>query len=185
MKTKTSLTDPLIVDQIGVPGTPGRIGMTLLPGRSDDLSMFGNRWRRDLATDIERIRTLDPALILTLNEAHEFAACGVPDFVNVMVRCGIPWRHAPIPDGGVPDAKFERIWESVGAEARTALRAGGLVIIHCRAGLGRTGMIAAKLLVELGTSPEDAITAVRAGQPARIETTAQADYVRSARSIDE
>jgi hypothetical protein len=31
---KTSLTRPLIVDEVTVPGTGGRIGITLCPGRS-------------------------------------------------------------------------------------------------------------------------------------------------------
>ncbi|MGP6159710.1 MAG: cyclin-dependent kinase inhibitor 3 family protein [Vulcanimicrobiaceae bacterium] len=180
---KTSLTHPLIVDEVAVSGTAGRIDMTLFPGRRDDLN--DNHWRRDLALDLEAIRRLDPSLLITLNEPHEFEILGVPDFEATLARSGLPWRHLPIPDGGVPRPDFERAWQHVGREAREALRAGGLIVIHCRAGLGRTGTIAARLLVELGTSPQSAIAAVRQARgPNMIETAAQVRHVLATRPID-
>ena len=181
---KTSQTHPLVVDQVAVPGIAGRIGMTLCPGRSDDQSFYGNRWRRDLATDLEAIRRLDPAMLITLNQPQEFKTLGVPDFEATVRASGLNWRHLPIPDGGVPGPDFEQAWREVGAEAREALRAGRLIVIHCRAGLGRTGTIAARLLVELGTTPKAAIAAVREARPHTIETAEQERHVRATVPID-
>lgn len=175
----TSITHPLRIDIVSVPGTSGRIGMTLCPGRSDDQSVNGNRWRRDLNADLEAIRSLDPFLLITLNESREFAGLGVPDFERTLAASGLPWRHLPIPDGGVPGDAFERAWETVGREAREGLRAGGLVVIHCRAGLGRTGTIAARLLVELGTPAKAAIAAVREARSLdAVETREQEAHVK-------
>lgn len=182
-KRKTSITDPLKIDIVNVPGTSGRIGMTLCPGRSDDQSVYGNRWRRDLVADLEVIRSLDPFLLITLNESHEFPALGVPDFERVVTASGLPWRHLPIPDGGSPGPAFERAWKTVGREAREGLCAGGLVVIHCRAGLGRTGTIAARLLVELGTPSEAAILAVRAARSLHAVEPQQEDHVHQTRHV--
>jgi protein-tyrosine phosphatase len=183
---KTSITDPLKIDIVNVPGTSGRIGMTLCPGRSDDQSVYGNRWRRDLNADLEAIRSLDPFLLITLNEPHEFTDLGVPDFERVLAASDLPWRHLPIRDGGVPGTAFERAWKTVGREAREGLRAGGLVVIHCRAGLGRTGTIAARLLVELGpTSPEAAILAVREARSGHAVEPQQESHVHQTRRIVE
>ena len=181
---KTSLTHPLVVNEVVVPGTAGRIGMTLCPGRSDDQSIYGNRWRRDLIIDLEAIRRLEPEMLITLNQPFEFKALGVPDFQATVGASGLKWRHLPIPDGGVPGPDFEREWLKVGKEARHALRAGHLVVIHCRAGLGRTGMIAARLLVELGTAPKAAIAAVRGARPNAIETADQERHVQETVEID-
>ncbi|MGP6157172.1 MAG: hypothetical protein ACLPYS_06635 [Vulcanimicrobiaceae bacterium] len=171
-----------LVDEVAVPGTTGRIGMALFPGRCDDLN--DNHWRRDLALDLEAIRRLDPSLLVTLNEPHEFEILGVPDFEKTLERSGLPWRHLPIPDGGVPGPDFERARQHVGREAREALRAGGLIVIHCRAGLCPTDTIAARLLVGLGTSPQAAIAAVRKARgPTMIETRAQERHVLSTRPI--
>jgi hypothetical protein len=37
------------------------------------------------------------------------------------------------------------------------LNAGENILVHCRGGLGRAGMIAARSLVETGVDPEDAM----------------------------
>ena len=158
---RTSVTDPLVVDTLVVPGYGGRIGMTMFPGRCTDVSMFGNHWRRDINADLAVIEALHPCLVLTLNEPAEFELLGVPDFARDLEASGLPWRNLPIPDGGIPDAAFERQWVAVGAQARDCIRGGSLVVIHCRAGLGRTGTIAARLLVELGMEPRAAIDLVR------------------------
>jgi ADP-ribosyl-[dinitrogen reductase] hydrolase len=175
--TRTSSSHPLRIDVASLPEGNGSIGMTLCPGRCDRLSLE-EEWARDLEADLAVIASWQPSLVLTLIEEHEFALLGVPEFASAMRRAGLPWRHLPIRDGDVPDAAFERAWSTLGAEARRVLLDGGRVLLHCRAGLGRTGMIAARLLVELGTSHDAAIAAVRRARIGTIETGAQERHVR-------
>ena len=59
------------------------------------------------------------------------------------------------------------------------LRDGESIVLHCKGGLGRTGMVAARLLVELGCTPEEAIVAVRQARSGTIETREQEAYVRA------
>ncbi len=186
MPIGTSVTHPLRIDEVVVPKTGGRIGMTILPGRSSaHVTNSGITWKRDLATDVEALRAAAPDLVFTLNESFEFANLGVPEFEATMRSSGIPWRHLPIPDAGVPDPAFERRWQTVGPEARAILKRGGLIVVHCRAGLGRTGTIAARLLVELGTSPAEAIAAVRRARAHTIETSGQERHIASIGPIAE
>jgi ADP-ribosyl-[dinitrogen reductase] hydrolase len=118
-------------------------------------------------------------------EEHEFAGVGVPNFADRMSRSSFAWYHLAIPDAGVPARGFEQQWQVAGREIRSALRDGKRVLIHCRAGLGRTGMIAARLLVELQMSPQAAIEAVRAARKGTIETSAQERHVRAQSSVDD
>ena len=134
--------------------------------------------------DLEQLQRAAPALVIALNEPVEFARLGIPDFKAQLVRSGLAWRHVPIPDATVPGAAFESAWRIVGAEARAALRAGELVVLHCRAGLGRTGTVAARLLVEFGARPDDAIDAVRRVRPSAIVTRAQEAYVRAIHPLE-
>ena len=49
--------------------------------------------------------------------------------------------------------------------------------VHCAAGLGRTGTLAAQLLVLQGVAPDEAILRVRQARPGTIETPAQEQAV--------
>jgi protein-tyrosine phosphatase len=57
------------------------------------------------------------------------------------------------------------------------LRWGSRVLVHCRGGLGRAGTVSARLLVELGVPPVEAIRQVRRVRVGAIETAAQERYV--------
>ena len=97
---------------------------------------------------------------------------------------GGTWRgeHWPIADYQVPDAAFEAAWPVRSAQLRSLLACGGRVVIHCKGGLGRAGTIAARLLVENGTAPVEAVAAVRAVRPHAIETAAQERWVAAGRA---
>ena len=95
-----------------------------------------------------------------------------------VVSRGMLWRHLPIRDFSVPSDEFERNWAQDGAEIRALLRHGDKVLIHCKGGLGRAGMMAARLLAELGMGPEEAIKTVRAARKGAIETPSQLALVK-------
>jgi ADP-ribosylglycohydrolase len=97
---------------------------------------------------------------------------------------GLEWHHLPIDDTDVPDAGFERAWVYSGLRLRRHLLAGSKVLLHCLGGLGRSGTIAARLLVELGTTPDAAIRAVRVARAGAIETPAQEAHVAASRPLD-
>jgi hypothetical protein len=98
---------------------------------------------------------------------------------------GLDWRHLAIPDFSVPGPAFERRWLAEGREVRARLASGGDVVVHCKGGLGRAGMIAARLLVEMGWEPREAIRAVRKVRPGAIETPSQLALVRGTTSLVE
>ncbi len=178
---KTSATHPLRIATVTPPGTAGTIGMTLCPGRKGT-SLEGGAWDRNLGADLEAVRAWKPDIVIALLEDREYAPLGVPDFRRAVAEAGLPWVFAPIRDGGVPGAEFERTWRAVGPRVCDVLRRGGRVLIHCRAGLGRTGMLAARLLVAFGAEPDAAIAEVRAARGSHaVETREQEDYVRRAR----
>jgi ADP-ribosylglycohydrolase len=96
---------------------------------------------------------------------------------------GLEWYHLPIPDISIPDGSFEDLWIYSGLQLRRHLSQGGNIVIHCKGGLGRTGTIAARLLVEFGTDPNLAIRRVRDARPGSIETAKQENYVRGCKKV--
>ena len=177
LTAKTSLTHPLRIDAVAAPGG-GLIGMTFCPGKHQ-AGAFSGRWWRDLDFDLARIQEWGAASVVTLMEQHELAKYGVARIGEAVRALGMEWHHLPIIDVDVPRAPFEAGWLASGPVLRAHLGAGRRIVLHCLGGLGRTGTIAARLLVELGVPAEDAVSAVRAARAGTIETDAQMEHVRS------
>ncbi len=89
----------------------------------------------------------------------------------------IRWLHGPIEDYQAPNALFDQWWLKNRDVLHAMLDAGHSLALHCWGGRGRTGTVAARVLVERGFAPLDAMAIVRAHRPGAIETTEQADYV--------
>lgn len=177
MHARTSLTHPLQIAEVRAGAAHGRIGITFCPGKQDRAAATG-AWARDLALDLDAIAAWGARLVLTLVEPAELVALKVPTLGDEVQRRGMDWRHLPIADFSVPTEAFEQAWLTQGREIRTLLRGGADVLVHCKGGLGRAGMMAARLLVELGTAPDQAVGQVRRARPGAIETPSQLAVVR-------
>lgn len=174
---RTSHTHPLQIAEVRASPSHGRIGITFCPGKQDRFAHTG-AWERDLGIDLDTIAAWGAKLVLTLVELSELKELKVSQLGHETHSRGIKWCHLPIADYSVPTKKFEEEWLTQGRAIRDMLRNGDDVLVHCKGGLGRAGMMAARLLVELGMEPEDAIQAVRHARKGAIETSSQLALVR-------
>ncbi len=172
----TSSTNPLHLDTVTIPSRGGAIGMTFCPGKKCQGTTGYHE--RDLRMDLSAIRDWGAEILVSLIEAHEYHQVGVANFEEFLPR-GMLHLRLPIEDASVPDHLWEEHWKEEGRLVRSVLRRGGKVCLHCMGGLGRTGMVAARLLVEFGLHPDEAIRMVRAARPGTIETPEQEAYVKS------
>ena len=142
-------------------------------------------WHRDLSIDLDTIKKWGATLVLTLVEDSELERLQVPT-LGAMVRSqGMEWLHLSIRDHSVPSKSFETKWERSGEYVRSLLRNQFDVLVHCKGGLGRAGTVAARLLIELGETPEKAIAAVRSARPDAIDEGEQERFVAKMKAIPE
>lgn len=175
-KARTSKTHPIEIAAVPLPTGTGIIGVTLCPGKKDPSAMTG-AWDRDLKADLSAIKAWGTSALVCLVEVHELKTLKVGELAEATQAAGLRWLHLPIRDVDVPNKEFESAWPAASAELHAILDQGGRVVVHCKGGLGRSGTIAARLLVERGMPPADAIVEVRKARPGAIETREQSKYL--------
>ncbi len=176
---RTSDTDPFEVRWIELDSVPGQLGIAMAPGRHDRVGAV--TWWRDLHADLRRLRHVHRAqFLVTLLTGEELRDLGIANLADALAVHGIDTARVSIRDGGVPmpqqlDETMELLYAVV-----NRLRNGQTVVVHCRAGQGRSGMLAAMALAALGAEPDQAVARVRTVQPRAVETVAQETYVGDA-----
>jgi protein-tyrosine phosphatase len=112
--------------------------------------------------------------LLTEDETTEFGLVKEEEFCR---SHEIQFLSLPIPDRGVPRSR-EDVLRLVGT-LEGKLADGKTVGVHCRQGIGRSGLLAACLLVSAGLSPETAFERLTQARGCPVpETSAQRLWVK-------
>ncbi|AWF58860.1 ADP-ribosylglycohydrolase family protein [Pseudomonas aeruginosa] len=176
MDVLTSHSSPLIIASVQGVACNGTVGMTLCPGKQQPNALSG-AFQRDLSLDLDRVQSWGAAAVVTLMSQDELSALKVAQLGDEVENRGMLWFQLPVANHHLPDADFERQWVYAGVRLRGLLRAGKKVLVHCGSGLGRTGVIAARLLVELGDSNQQAIAKVREARSGALQESAHVQYL--------
>lgn len=134
----------------------------------------------DYTGDLEHIASWTPAFVISLVANVELYEGEAQTLAQDIVDHGTRFVHMPVRSGEVPGEAFESDWPKVSEQARRALMGGGRVLVHCREGCGRAGMVVLRLMIEAGEAPDEALTRLRAVRPCAIETDAQMRWAWSA-----
>jgi protein-tyrosine phosphatase len=147
-------------------GVPEKMfGMTHCPGTNGTA----------LAADLHDLREAGVQKIVCLAEDGDLARNGVEDYPREAKAAGFELVRFPIADYDTPPSA-EAV-DALLAAVLDGVRSGRHTVIHCRAGLGRTGTVVACCLVRLGLEAKRAIEEVRRIRPRTVETPEQVAFV--------
>lgn len=146
-------------------GYPGRVFRSRMP--FDERDPRGDLLKCYLAESIQ--------VVVVLAEDEEILAYTGRDLRAEYTRQGLAVIHLPIPDFSTPS--LEPLDRAVSRSVE-AIRSGKNLVVHCHAGMGRTGLFLACLAISsLQLSAEEAIHWVRNTVPGAIETPDQIHFV--------
>lgn len=148
----------------------GILALSPLPGAGGD-------YRGDLAL----IHDWRPGLVISMTTEAEQAAAGARTLGIDIQSLASRWIHLPVPDFSAPPPQVRQIWPKASLAARQALVGGGRVLVHCRGGCGRSGMVVLRLMIECGERPAAALARLRALRPCAVETRGQLDWAYGSR----
>ena len=146
--------------------TSGSLFVAMAPGKQT------SSMQRNLIADFEAMLNEDINVIVCLLTWKELIRLNMLDYPTTAQNYGFIFLHCPIRDGSSPDIDD---LTSLVKQITYLLNQGNRVLIHCRAGLGRAGLISACCLKAAGYSLFEAATIVRYRRPGAIQTQRQMD----------
>ncbi|MBE1285652.1 MAG: protein phosphatase [Rhodobacteraceae bacterium] len=167
---QTQAPESFVVHALSV--ADGILALCQLPGVSGDYE-----------TDMGHIRDWQPGLVISMTTLSEMEAAGAATLGQDVQRSASRWVHLPIEDFSAPDAEILARWPAVSHAARKALVGGGRVLVHCKGGCGRSGMVVLRLMIECGESPPKALARLRALRPCAVETPEQMSWAYGERRV--
>jgi len=130
----------------------------------------------DLVSSLEQLKADNVVAIITAISSEEMQAKQVGELGELTRKLGMAWFHLPIEDDCAPDAEFEAAWSEVSPQV-AELMTKGKVALHCMGGSGRTGLLAARVLLDKGWELATIIEQVRALRPGAFQKPVQLEYV--------
>ena len=155
-------------------GVNGKVILTSFLGLDDNKIFQKNIFLNQLSIFVN----LNCLTIVSLVEDSEFdQLCDKKLFVRNIYKHNLKWIHMPIADLKAPDHEFKQKWITVKTLLKNDLLRGNNIVLHCKGGVGRSGTIAALLLIEHGEKNPNAIKHVRKKRQGAIENDLQEQFV--------
>jgi protein-tyrosine phosphatase len=131
----------------------------------------GGDWLDD---EVRAWRRAGLNVVVSLLETEEAAQLELDSEGTVAQAHGVQFLSFPIPDRGVPASTRDAL-----GRLSASLDEGKNVVVHCRQSVGRSGMVAAGLLIAAGMTAEQAIETVSQARGATVpETAEQLQWIR-------
>lgn len=130
-----------------------------------------------LSSSLEQLKAKGVQAVVTALGFDEMAEAGVAELPEKIKALGMAWFHLPIEDDCAPGKGFAAEWKLVSPELHKIINQGGKITLHCMGGSGRTGVLAAHLLLELGWKLDTIKSEVKALRPGAFTKPLQIEYI--------
>ena len=121
--------------------------------------------------------------IVTLLPDEELAALSIPSLGAEVAKQGLVWFQLPIEDDEEPCDPFKQAWDNSKADLLHLFNRGKTIAIHCRGGSGRTGLMAAILLLESGEQWPAVQAGIQSIRPKALTHSAHLRFLKKHYSI--
>lgn len=131
----------------------------------------------DLNGALKSLQAAGATAVVTLMTQAEMQNNRVDGLQAQCAALGLHWFHLPVEDEGAPTEEFTQTWKQVRGHIHDRLDNHEAIAIHCKGGSGRTGVVAAQILMERGTPMQVAMDQVKALRPNAFAHAVQVEYM--------
>lgn len=131
----------------------------------------------DLTSSIHTLKEAGADIIISMLPDDEMAKLKVTKLGKETEQQGMMWYQLPVEDDHAPEQDFFSAFNPVKEAILGHLKEKKTLVIHCRGGTGRTGMMAAILLLESGYQWEQAKSLVQSIRPTSLTIPAHVAFL--------
>jgi protein-tyrosine phosphatase len=167
--------DPYIFPVTFIPITHNlnqKIGISHCPGKLS--GKIGSSMQLHL--DLKSLKKQGVYCIVTLVDDSEIVDLGIKNFSDSISKFNFRHYREIIKDRSIPSVDQSDNIKALLKNIRNQISLEKNVLVHCNAGLGRSGLIAALLVKTIGVFP-DSISHIRRYRPGAIETKEQEGFI--------
>jgi protein-tyrosine phosphatase len=131
-----------------------------------------------LEADVGEWKASGLDMVVSLLEPEEISELGLQQEAEFCRASGIEFVSFPIPDRGVPEAASDAL--RIASSIARGIANGRSIVIHCRAGIGRSSLIAACALICLGFEASDALALIKEARGLSVpDTDGQREWIEA------
>ena len=122
---------------------------------------------------LAQLKEAGASAVVSLTPDSELQGLKAQEIGKDCEQLALAWFQIPISDDAGPESVFFNAWQQHRVVLIGLLRQGDTLAVHCRGGAGRTGLMIALLLCELGYNKEQAKEMVQGVRPSALTNPAR------------
>lgn len=138
----------------------------------------------DLIGSIKQIQAESIDAVISMLPDHELDYLNVSELGKLVEEAGMQWFQLPIEDDCAPEAPFHDAFTPHKNTLLSLVNSNKKILIHCRGGTGRTGLLAAILLLESGLEWPEVKSLIQSVRPKSLTLTPHLQYLKQAYQLN-
>ncbi|MFQ3261157.1 protein phosphatase [Reinekea sp.] len=151
-----------------------------MPGPSDFIFMPCPGTKGEpLSDSLAQIKAAGAVGVVSMLSDEELEFLQVPSFGEACKALNLSWYQLPVEDDCAPETAFFEAFDHHKKALMAHMDAGETLAIHCRGGTGRTGLMAAILLLERNQTWPDVKASIQSVRPKALTLTPHVEYLKT------
>lgn len=126
---------------------------------------------------LNALKAAGAQMVVTMMTQHELIEHQADTIPALCETLGMAWYHLPVEDGCAPEELFAQAFALHKTALLNAVNTGVTMVIHCHGGSGRTGLMAAILMLESGYDAADIKAQIQRIRPKSLTSPVQVNYL--------
>ncbi|MDU1953271.1 MULTISPECIES: tyrosine-protein phosphatase [Enterobacteriaceae] len=130
-----------------------------------------------IVDSLKSLKEAGAQTVITMMTMAEMTEKQVDTLPSLCAEHRMDWYHLPVEDSCAPEEPFAQAFAQQKDILLGLVESGATMVIHCHGGSGRTGMMAAILMLELGYAPAQVKSQIQLIRPKSLTSPVQVNYL--------